>query len=119
MKKIFTILMLLVAVTLTAAAKGETVKAVFNVNPVMTCQNCENKIKTNIRYEAGVTDIATDRNTQTVTVTYNPAKTSPEKLVAAFKKIGYTATLATPKDSKKAPAAGCTGHCNGCTHHNK
>ncbi len=73
------------------AKKTET--AVFTVAPVMTCQNCENKIKTNLRFEKGVKGIATDIKAGTISVTYNPAETSPEKLAAAFKKIGYTATV--------------------------
>ncbi len=100
MKKIALILALVLAfgVTDTASAKDkEKETVVFTVSPKMTCRNCENKIKTNIRFEKGVNDITTNLKEQTVTVTYDPAKTDKSKLAAAFKKIGYTAKEAVGK----------------------
>lgn len=94
MKKIFTTIMLMLFLAIMAFAKGLTATVVLSVEPQMTCQNCENKIKTNIRFEKGVSAIATDIASQTIKITYDPAKTNPEKLVGAFKKIGYTATVA-------------------------
>lgn len=90
----------------TAAANAQTAEpkeltAVFTVSPKMTCQNCENKIKTNLRFEKGVNDIATSIKTQTVTIKYNPKKTDTVKLVAAFKKIGYTAVNTENPEDKK------------------
>lgn len=70
-------------------AVKETV--VFTVSPEMHCQNCENKIKTNLRFEKGVVEITTDLKAKTVTIVYDTRKTNPEKLIAAFAKIGYTA----------------------------
>ena len=123
MKKILITLMCLVMTIMFLQAKTNTTTAVFTLNPVMTCQNCENKVKTNIRFVKGVTDIVTDLKAQTVTVTYDPAKTSPEKIVEAFKGIGYTATIATPEAQKPAccgennnAAGGCSGQCGGCKH---
>lgn len=116
MKKVFTTLLFIMAVVLACAAKTEPAKVVFAVQPAMTCQNCENKIKTNIRYEKGVSDIVTDLKTQTVTVTYDPAKTTPAKLTEAFKKIGYTVTVAQPACP---PAAASCGSCGGCGHHHR
>ncbi len=77
----------------------ESVTAEFTVSPKMSCQNCENKIKSNLRFEKGITNIVTSLKDQKVTVTYNPAKTNKEKIVKAFQKIGYTATEYT-KDAK-------------------
>lgn len=80
--------------------KNEAV-AVFTVTPQMHCQNCENKIKSNLRFENGVKNIATSLKEQTVTIKYNPKKTDEKKLVEAFEKIGYTATPAdAPAPSK-------------------
>lgn len=100
MKKFLSTLLLVLVISTVALAKGQSATVVFTVSPQMTCQNCENKIKTNIRFEKGVTAIATDIPSQTVKITYDPAKTSPEKLTAAFKKIGYTATVTTPAGKK-------------------
>ena len=48
--------------------------------PEMHCQNCEKKIKENIRFEAGVKKIETDLEKQLVVITYDPAKTDrPEE----------------------------------------
>lgn len=100
MKKLLSTLLLLLVISAVALAKGQSATVVFTVSPQMTCQNCENKIKTNIRFEKGVTAIATDIPSQTVKITYDPAKTSPEKLTAAFKNIGYTATVTTSGEKK-------------------
>ncbi|MDE5686201.1 MAG: heavy-metal-associated domain-containing protein, partial [Paramuribaculum sp.] len=106
MKKIIT-LAFAIFMTLTAMAADKATVS-FSVNPTMTCQNCENKIKSNLRFEKGVKDIATSLADQLVTVSYDPARTSPEKLAEALKKIGYTATV-----SNKTAKAAC-GKQSGC-----
>lgn len=107
MKKVLVMMLFMVAVSLTAIVKAENTKAVFNVQPQMTSQSSENKIKTTIRFEKGVNEVVTDLQAQTVTVTYDPAKTDVEKLTEAFKNIGYTVTPACTA----APEA-----CSGCKH---
>ena len=97
MKKIISIFfmaLMLMTFTTVAEAKNDkkTETIVFTVTPKMHCQNCENKIKTNIRYEKGVKDIVTDLKTNTVAITFDPAKTDASKIESAFKKIGYTAS---------------------------
>ena len=57
----------------------------------MSCDNCVKKIEKNIAFEKGVTDLQCDLSTHTAKVTYNTDKTTEQKLVAAFKKIGYEA----------------------------
>ena len=44
--------------------------------PQMHCQNCENKIKSNLRFEKGIKSIETSVPNQTVTVKYNADKTT-------------------------------------------
>lgn len=102
MKRIISIAFsLVVAATVFAA----NVTTTFTVTPGMSCQNCVNKIKTNLRYEKGVKDVNPSLDDQVVTITYDNEKTSPEKLIAAFKKIGYTAKEGTAK------AATCEKKC--------
>jgi len=93
MKKIAIILALALSLgsNVMSAKEKEKATAVFTVSPAITCQNCVNKIKTNLRFEKGVNDINADIKTQKVTIVYDPAKTNKEKLVEAFKKIGYSA----------------------------
>ncbi len=85
---------LMMAGTAFAKEKSDTT-VVFTVNPVMTCQNCENKIKTNLRYEKGITNIQTSLKEQNVKVTYNPKKTNVSNLMKGFSKIGYEAKEVT------------------------
>jgi copper chaperone CopZ len=113
MSKIFKSLLLIVAIIATsicASAKTTESTAVFNVSPKMVCANCENKIKSNIRFVKGVSNIETSIENETVTVTYNPEKTDTEKIAAAFQKIGYTATVATGS-SATATQKSCLGCC--------
>jgi len=88
----------------------ESVTAEFTVSPKMSCQNCENKIKSNLRFEKGITNITTSLKEQKVTVKYNPAKTNKDKIVKAFKKIGYTATEYT-KEAKTVCSENCGEAC--------
>lgn len=60
--------------------------------PQMHCDNCEKKIKGNLRFEKGVKNIETDVNGQRVTITYDAEKTTPAKIIQSFQKFGYTAT---------------------------
>lgn len=100
MKKL--ILAMAVSAVASVAVAADAVTASFAVNPPMTCVNCENKIKTNLRYEKGVKKIVTSIKDKKVTITYDPAKTSPEKLIKGFKKVGYTATEIPAKTEAKA-----------------
>ena len=57
--------------------------------PRMHCQNCENKIKSNIRFVKGTKKIETSVDDQRVTIIYDGKKAKYEDYVAAFRKIGY------------------------------
>ena len=59
----------------------------------MDCENCVKTIEKNIAYEKGVSDLKCDLKTKTVEVTYNTEKTTEKKLIAAFKKINFTAEV--------------------------
>ncbi len=93
-------LMMMAAVcfTLTAAAK-DIKTVVFKTQPEMHCNNCENKIKTNVRFEKGVKDIVTDLNAKTVTVKYDADKTTVDNIVKGFAKINYKATVCSEATS--------------------
>ncbi len=99
------------AVMFVAGVSAETKQAVYTVNPQMSCQNCENKIKSNLRYEKGIKKIETSLSDQTVTVTYDDTKTDSEKIAAGFKKVGYTAVTA---DGKGAATKQCGKSTQGC-----
>lgn len=69
------------------AKNTETVKFSTSVD----CQNCVNKIMTNLPHEKGVKDVKCDLTTKEVTVTYQTEKNNPESLRKAIEKLGYTA----------------------------
>ena len=74
----------------TVEAKPDKKVVTFSVE--MHCNACKQKIERNIAYEKGVLDLEVDLKKNTVTVTYDAAKTDEEKLAAALKKLGYEAT---------------------------
>lgn len=75
---------------------GKDIKTlVLTTNPQMHCENCENKIKNNIRFEKGVKSIETNIAAQTVTIVYDADKTTEDAIIQAFAKINYTARKVT------------------------
>ena len=67
--------------------KGELKEVTFNVH--LHCANCVKKVQENIAFEKGVKGLDVCLGHQTVTVKYDPAKTSEETLKAAIEKLGY------------------------------
>ena len=76
MKQIITI----IAAILIAFGGKELRVLTVTTTPEMHCQNCEKKIKENIRFEAGVKKIETNLEKQLVAITYDPAKNDSKKL---------------------------------------
>lgn len=103
MKKIMTVMAMLTFAIGMFAKDIKTV--VFTTNPQMHCENCENKIKGNLRFEKGVKEITTSVPDQKVTIKYDADKTTPDNIVKGFAKIGYTATILAP-DAKKGACCG-------------
>jgi copper chaperone CopZ len=104
MKKTF----LMMIASLLLMAGGQDLRVlVMTPTPKMHCESCENKIKKNLRFEKGVVKIETSVEAQTVTVTYNPAKTNVENIQAAMKKIGYDTKIVSdhPKEEKQKKKA--------------
>lgn len=96
----FAIISSAIVFSLAMLMAGKPATAVFKVQPEMHCQNCENTIKSELRWEKGVKKIETSLSNQTVTVQYDPAKTTPSKIAEGFEKLGYEAT---PADSVAEP----------------
>lgn len=70
-------------------AQTATDTLVVTTQPQMHCQNCEKKIKSNIRFVKGTKKIATSVDDQKVTIVYDGRKAKYDDYVEAFKKIGY------------------------------
>ncbi len=83
-----------IATTFAFTVSAKDIKTVvFTTQPIMHCENCENKIKGNMRFEKGVKKIETNIEKQEVTITFDAEKTNAEKLKNAFQKFGYEATI--------------------------
>lgn len=96
MKRHFLLLTLALCAITSFAKDIKTI--IVTTNPQMHCEACENKIKSNMRFEKGIKAIETNISRQEVTLTYDADKTTPEKLIKGFEKIGYTATVKTGCD---------------------
>ena len=70
-------------------AKTSADTLVVTTQPQMHCQNCEKKIKSNIRFVNGTKKIDTSVEDQKVTIVYDCKKAKYNDYVEAFKKIGY------------------------------
>lgn len=88
-----------VALMSVAAVMAKDIRVVVFKVDQMHCENCEKKVKNNIRFEKGVKELATEVKTKTVTITYDADKTNVKTLQAGFEKFNYKAELV--KDSKK------------------
>ncbi len=100
------LLLTLTAFFAVLALFAEKQKVKFNVN--MHCEACQKKIEKNIAFEKGVKAMEVDLKTKTVAVTYDDKRTSPEKIIAGFKKIGYEATLSRKEGCcSQNKTAGC------------
>ena len=70
------LLLLIAALTLSMASAKDIKTVVLTTVPQMHCENCEKRIKENIRFEKGIKKIVTDVEHQTVTITYDADKTT-------------------------------------------
>mgnify|MGYP001632357683 FL=1 len=86
-KNLLVAFMLVLAGNAFANTKADTL--VVTTNPQMHCENCEKKIKSNIRFVKGTKKIDTSVKEQKVTIIYDSKKSSYKDFVGAFKKIGY------------------------------
>jgi len=85
---------------LTAQSKQkpeETVKYVTSID----CENCVNKIMSNLPQEKGIKDVKCDLKTKEVTVTYNKEKNNPEQIKRSIEKLGYNAKEVKAESSVK------------------
>lgn len=104
-----------VAMCFAVAGVAKDIKTVvLNTLPEMHCSNCENKIKSNIRFEKGVKEITTDLTTKTVTIKYDADKTTVDNIIKGFAKIDYVATVADGTAAKTEAAAGSCCGSDGC-----
>lgn len=88
-KIILTAAFALAALSITAKEKTVT----LTVSPAMSCMNCVNKIKSNIRFVKGVKKIDPSLKKQLVTINYDDVKGSEAEIIKGFEGIGYSVTV--------------------------
>ena len=93
-----------VALLSVAAVMAKDIRVVVFKVTQMHCENCEKKVKDNMRFEKGLKDVSTVVKDRTVTITYDAEKTNVKNLQAGFKKFNYEAEFVkeTKKGDKKA-----------------
>ncbi len=103
------ILAILIALFIGAnfAHSQKTKTTVFDVN--MHCGSCKAKVEKSIAFEKGVKDIQVSLENKTVCVTYKTKKSSDEKLIKAFKELGYDASV--KKDCQSKCEKKCSQEC--------
>ena len=99
--------------SISAKVADKPKKEVITYLVSMTCKSCQQRIEKNIPYEKGVTDLKVDLAKKLVTIEYRTDKTCPDKLKAAFKKMGFTATPFKGAKAQKSSADKKTKSC--CT----
>jgi mercuric ion binding protein len=77
----------------TTTAKKGTEMVQFKTSAV--CDMCKSRLEKSLAYEKGVQAANLDVPSKVLTVSYNPAKTTPEALRAAVQKTGYDADAVT------------------------
>ena len=88
----------------TVTIKAQTEKmAEIKIKTSAICNMCKETIEKALAFEKGVKRSDLDVASKVVTVTYNPEKTTPEKIRLAISKAGYDAddVLADAKAYKK------------------
>ncbi|MCH5232653.1 MAG: heavy-metal-associated domain-containing protein [Muribaculaceae bacterium] len=106
MKKTF--FALFFAIFSLAVYAADIEELVVTTNPQLSCQNCENKIKGNLRFEKGIKKIETSIPEQRVTISYDADKTNPEKIEEAFAKIGYKIMVIDEDSQPQIKCEHCT-----------
>lgn len=104
MKKLFNILLIfisLLAVPLCLQAQTDTIQIVTSA----VCNTCKRTIESDLSFERGIKKTSLDVETKIVTVIYDPAKTTPDKIRLAITKIGYDADSLKkdPKSFRRLP----------------
>ena len=94
MRKYFLMMAMTIATMTAAAQKAPTADTLqVTTTPQMHCANCEKKIKSNIRFVKGVKKIETSVPQHTITIIYDPRKSTYQDIAKAFERIGYSIAI--------------------------
>ncbi len=77
----------------TVRAQTANLKTVKLTVSGMHCEGCVNRVTRFLKKERGVTACTVNLETGVAEVTFNPARATEKRLIAAVKKAGYKATV--------------------------
>lgn len=106
MKKLISTLLtalLFFAVTVSAQKKSEEIKILTSAQ----CGQCKDRIEKMMAYEKGVMKSNLNLEDKVLTVTYNPGRTSPDKIRKAVNSVGYDADNSKADEKAYAALPGC------------
>lgn len=83
--------LLLFLFTFFAMGSSYAVSDTLIVKSSVNCATCKKTIENGLRFEKGIKLSSVDVAQRTITVIYNPDKTTPEKIKIAITKLGYNA----------------------------
>jgi copper chaperone CopZ len=93
-KLVITILFATIPVFITAQEKAKTMETV-KFKTSIECNNCVNKVMTNLPQEKGIKDVKCDLASKEVTVSYQKDKNNTADIKKAIEKLGFTAKVVT------------------------
>ncbi len=75
------------------AKNSETIviKTIIYCDHCKECSSCSGKIETGLGFNKGIKLVKLDEKSMTITVTYNPKKTTPEEIRLTISKYGFDA----------------------------
>ena len=93
MKAIPVIIILIVAAFTSARAGTETIviKTSIYCDHCKECDSCGGKIEKDLGFDKGIRLVKLDEKAMTLTITYNPKKTTPDEIRDRISKLGYDA----------------------------
>jgi periplasmic mercuric ion binding protein len=94
---------IIMILTVKTGIAQDTGTAEIKIKTSAICDMCKETIENHLAFEKGVKKSVLDVKTKIITVTYNPEKTTPEKIRLAISKSGYDAddVMADAKAYKK------------------
>ena len=91
-----------VALLSVAAVLAKDIRVVVFKVSQMHCENCEKKVKNNMRFEKGVKELSTELKNKTVSITYDAEKTDVKKVKETKQDGKKDGKQESKKEDKKA-----------------
>lgn len=93
LKKVFVILIITAIPTFASGQDKKKDVETVKYSTSIDCNDCVNKIMTNLPHEKGINDVKCDLKTKEVTVTFKKTRNNPEEIKKALEKLGFTAKI--------------------------